>query len=42
MNMNERISGIKYSIRLSIIKAFCRVYVRYLHAMSGAVREKKI
>ena len=42
MNMNERIAGIKYSIRLGIIKAFCRVYVRCLHAMHGAVCEKKI
>lgn len=42
MNMNERIAGIKYSIRLSIIKAFCRGYIRCLHATHGAVREKKI
>ena len=42
MNMNERIYKIKYSVCFGIIKAFCRVYVRYLHAMSGAVREKKI
>ena len=42
MNMNGRIAGIKYSIRLGIIKAFCRGYIRYLHAMPGAVCEKKI
>ena len=42
MNMNERIYKIKYSVCLGIIKAFCRVYVRYLHAMHGAVCEKKI
>ena len=42
MNMNERIYKIKYSVCLGIIKIFCRVYVRYLHAMSEAVCEKKI
>ena len=42
MNMNERIYKIKYSVCLGIIKIFCRVYVRYLHVMSGAVCEKKI
>ena len=41
MNMNERISRIKYSIGLGIIKIFCRGYIRYLHA-TGAVREKKM
>ena len=42
MNMNERIYKIKYSVCLGIIKAFCLGYLRCLHAMSGAVREKKI
>ena len=42
MNMNERIARIKYSIGLGIIKIFCRGYIRCLHAMPGAVREKKI
>lgn len=42
MNMNERITGIKYSVCLGIIKAFCRVYVRCLHAMHWTVCEKKI
>lgn len=42
MNMNERISGIKYSVCLYIVKAFCRVYIRCLHAMHGTVCEKKI
>ena len=42
MNMNERIYKIKYSVCLCIIKAFCRGYIRYLHAMHGAVCEKKI
>lgn len=42
MNMNERIHEIKYSICLGIVKVFCRCYIRYLHAMPGAVRKKKI
>lgn len=42
MNMNERIYKIKYSVCLGIIKAFCRGYIRYLHATSRIVREKKI
>ena len=42
MNMNERISRIKYSVCLCIVKAFCRVYILCLHAMHGAVCEKKI
>lgn len=42
MNMNKRITGIKYSIGLWIIRTFCRVYVRCLHAMHGTVCEKKI
>ena len=42
MDMNERIDSIKYFIGLGIIKIFCRGYVRYLHAMHGAVCEKKI
>ena len=42
MNMNGRIHGIKYSICLCIIEVFCRCYIRYLHAMPGAVCEKKI
>ena len=42
MNMNGRITGIKYSIGLGIIKIFCRGYIRYLHAMHGTVCEKKI
>lgn len=40
--MNELIHRIKYSIGLGIIKVFCRGYIRCLHAMPGAVREKKI
>ena len=42
MNMNERIYKIKYSVCFGIIKVFCRVYIRCLHAMHGAVCEKKI
>ena len=42
MNMNERISRIKYSVCLCIVKAFCLGYIRCLHAMHGAVCEKKI
>ena len=42
MNMNERISRIKYSVCLGIVKTFCRDYIRCLHAMHGAVCEKKI
>ena len=42
MNMNERISRIKYSVCLCIVKAFCRGYIHCLHAARGAVCEKKI
>ena len=42
MNMNKRISRIKYSVCLGIVKAFCRVYIRCLHAAHGTVCEKKI
>ena len=42
MNMNKRISRIKYSVCLGIVKVFCRGYIRCLHVAHGAVCEKKI